>query len=253
MTKNKDEFYFEIIIKSLENAKQFHFDAKTLANIKSYGHAYALAVLGFEEVSKAWGIFYLQFGIYQEEDEIIQDLFKKHITKHFLGLESLSFIFMILWNDFVANTKYKDKLDNIKAIDENGESQIDVFKEQYWDLVLEMSTDEDKEIAEAANKFIELKQITDDFSRKNSFINNRKLLGLYVDVEFDNKTITGPEAFNEDNLEIISTLESFIEITETIMISFKQNITNTTLVQYKEFTKKIMQKVRELENKENKN
>jgi len=160
---------------------------------------------------------------------------------------------MILWNDFVANTKYKDKLDNIKAIDENGESQIDVFKEQYWDLVLEMSTDEDKEIAEAANKFIELKQITDDFSRKNSFINNRKLLGLYVDVEFDNKTITGPEAFNEDNLEIISTLESFIEITETIMISFKQNITNTTLVQYKEFTKKIMQKVRELENKENKN
>jgi len=247
MTENKDEFYFEIILKSLANAKQFHLDTIELSKIKSYGHAYALAVLGFEEIAKAWGVLYLQFGLYQEDDEFIRELFRNHITKQFAGWQTFSMIFLHFWEEFVKNSKYKDKLEEISVIDDNGKLQLETYKKELWDLILDMSIDDNKEISNAANQFIKLKQILDDLSSNNFLMNDRKLLGFYINVEFKNNIVKGPETFTKDNLELIDTLGSFIEISEISIKNYQQNINNPIFIQYKEFVKKLMQKVRELD------
>jgi AbiV family abortive infection protein len=252
MRENKDEFYLELIQKCVKNAKQFYLDALELKKIKSYGHAYALAVLGFEELGKAWGIAFLQIGIYQEDDKIIKELFKDHIIKHFAGWEILSMFFIESWEDFVLNSKYKERYENLSTLDINGKPQPEVYKKQLWDLVLDMSSDDDKEISKAANKYINLKEILDDLSENNRLLNNRKLLGLYVDVDFENSIIKKniiyePEAFGEDNLGMIDTLETFLNISETVLNIYKDNINNPKFIRFKEFVIKIMEKARELD------
>ncbi|HUT81372.1 MAG TPA: AbiV family abortive infection protein [Candidatus Bathyarchaeia archaeon] len=251
MTDNNNEFYLELILKSLGNAKQFNSDAKLLSENNSFGHAYALAVLGFEELAKAWGIFYLHLGIHEKDDELIEKLFSNHVIKHYVGLQAFSLLVLHLWDDFILSTKYKEEYENIKILDANDKHQKEEFEKQLMNFVHDKSKDEDKEISETAKQYHRLKKILDDFSNDNNLINDKKLLGLYVDADLDTHIIEGPDFFTKENIGFIDTVEGFLNLSEHILKGYVDNSNKPEFMQYREFSIKIMEKVRELDDENN--
>lgn len=69
----------EAVILCLENAEQYYQDAEILVAIRSYGHAFALTVLGEEEFGKAM-IYYL-FSQNLFPKDLLSEPFKSYLKK----------------------------------------------------------------------------------------------------------------------------------------------------------------------------
>ena len=77
MESEKEKFYLLTLNTCLKNANQFLKDALVLKEKKSFGHAYSLGVLGFEELAKTWVFYCLFVGLYEEENKILSSFFNK--------------------------------------------------------------------------------------------------------------------------------------------------------------------------------
>lgn len=97
MDQATENFYFDLCEKSLANAEQLLRNAELLHKKKSYGPAYSLAVLGFEELAKTWCGLYLLIGLHLESDKEVKELFYDHKAKHVMSWKSFKIVFNQLW------------------------------------------------------------------------------------------------------------------------------------------------------------
>jgi len=199
-----------LIVKYHANALQFLKDAEILFNNASYGHSYALLVLGFEEWAKTSIGFELLTGFRKGIDMETRDLLKEHTLKHEIGLASFMYILrIILLEESEMKTEHQQLGKRLKK----GEITEKNFEEEFLRLV-----QQDK--SNAAKTYLRFHQgALKDWSNNRRFLNDRKLSGLYVDV--NKRSIASPQdVFSEEEVKqdlldfkmIVTSTNGFIEI-----------------------------------------
>ena len=87
---DKYDFYLKLMETTLKNANQFRKDALLLRSNLSFGHAYSLAILGFEELAKSWFAFGLFIGTHLETGELVSRITSDHQVKQEIGWQTLA-------------------------------------------------------------------------------------------------------------------------------------------------------------------
>ncbi len=192
--KLKKEVSIKIARDSLDNAKSYLEDSKKILN-SNPGHAYALGVLGIEELQKAT-IFYVlprSTDFPMKLDKSLKSLFKNHKAKQFgQELTSSNRIFLELWDKYFKRT---------------GVKPIDLMKE----LIKNPSDKKFKKIKEKVNKKLKVYEN----------IENYKKIGMYVD--FINGKVVGPKDINKKLAKkLIKHLEEEINYTERLFDSINK-------------------------------
>lgn len=92
-----------------QNAESLLNDANLLMNNGSYGHAYALAVLSFEEWSKWWNGVFIFMGLLKYEEYITSPR-KNHPYKH---ISAIQILFILIYSDWF---EISDKQEEVKEL-----------------------------------------------------------------------------------------------------------------------------------------
>ena len=110
MNKKLNEFQLHAAEKCVINAEQFLNDAKLLRDKKSFGHAYSLAVLGFEELAKAAMLVNTFLGTQQEETKEIQKMLENHLQKQVYMWNQITAFIFLEWSEIIKKSEFKDKI-----------------------------------------------------------------------------------------------------------------------------------------------
>ena len=216
----------DFCVKSLVNAKQFLVDAQLLYKNKSYGHAYSLSVLGFEELAKIWTGYYLLLGIHNEKDAEIDDLFFDHVLKQRINWKTIKALLDTILFEQILKTEYRVKLlEKTKGV-----TNIEVFNNHLWELIQEMSEDKkNMEIANIATNQLELKKILQRYNEDKYFMNKRKNDGFYVGFNSDARKVKSPQDFTLDDTKFIDFFQWFCDYTESSLTVFREKIHDSGL------------------------
>ena len=156
--------YYDIYLKlqevCLTNSERFLKDALILKKNHSFGHAYSLAVLGFEELSKFWFAFYLFFSYYDEKNNDLKVGFRNHISKQMYGWDVIaSNIFMEWLEEATQNEQITLLLDDLRR----GKIGYKKYEKLIYEIVQEESNK-----SEIANNILELDRIVKQFFKRES-------------------------------------------------------------------------------------
>lgn len=169
----------------LENVNQYVKDAIILKDRRSYGHAFALAVIGQEELSKS--LVYFLIGLLQEagKKELSEKLRKE---LHSLGAHErkieLGLLTPLMGKAIRESTHEVEKeLPSLKIRKRAGESAEELTREVLNHYAL-------PKIEQIAEKGEHAK-------RRSRTGQKLKKKGLYVDVSSDGKVVTGPFEITE--------------------------------------------------------
>lgn len=214
MNKKLNEFQLLAAEKCVINAEQFLNDAKLLKNNKSFGHAYSLAVLGFEELAKAAILVDVFLGILQEETKKIQKKLENHLEKQFYMWNQIGGLVTLEWFEIIQKSELKDKIPDIPIKNKKDEKK---FEKLLLAVVKEIS--ENTENLEAANislRMLEIEDIKQQLTKNHLLMDKRKQDGFYVDINLDSKKIRNdPQTFTLKNTKLFRTLEGIIPFTKT--------------------------------------
>lgn len=126
---DKYDFYLKLMKISLENANQFRKDALFLREKLSFGHAYSLAILGFEELAKCWFAFGLFIGEFQDTDEIVTDITRDHLVKQMLGWQTLA---MVIMNEWFEHSKFVSEIQILLQQLTKGEISLKSYTKRFF-------------------------------------------------------------------------------------------------------------------------
>ncbi|MHA1667493.1 MAG: AbiV family abortive infection protein, partial [Candidatus Heimdallarchaeaceae archaeon] len=148
---DKYDFYLKLMEVTLDNADQYRKDALLLREKLSFGHAYSLAILGFEELAKVWFAFGLFIGEFRETDDIASDITSDHLTKQEIGWQILSIAIMSEW---LEQSKFMPKIQDLIQELVKGKISIQAYTKKFYNFAeIEGSS------LEIARKVVELKEV----------------------------------------------------------------------------------------------
>jgi len=228
----------------LENVEQFLLDAELLKKNKSFGHAYSLAVLGFEELAKFWMAFYLFTGVYKETDEELDFFQKDHIYKQFTSWEVLAYLLMLAWID---ETRYQDE---IKQLVE--QLQKGIISNKAYERKLRKLLQKESNELEIAKRILEIEEVIKQLNMNPEIMDNKKQRGFYVGFDLRNKKIEyTPSSFIEEDIILIETLRAHFEYSRELFLTIKNNLnrkaTREDLENIRSLTRLLREKISEFE------
>ncbi len=214
---DKYDFYRKLMQVTLENTNQLRKDALLLREKLSFGHAYSLAILGFEELAKCWFVFGLFIGEYQEKDELVLDITSNHLTKQELGWLIIAELVLMDWFE---QTEFKSEIQEIAKQVRKGEISLESYTKKYLKYA-----DIESKSSDVAKRVMELKEILEKLESDNKFMVRRKNEGFYVDFDLKKRKITSsPDKFILDDIQFIDTFNGFYLYTEEILRSIVDNL-----------------------------
>ena len=217
MNSSRYDFYLLLQETCLKNAEQFLTDAELLRKRGSFGHAYSLAVLGFEELSKFWMIHNLFFDIYDENDEQVQVMQSSHVNKHILGWNNFSFI---VFQEYFYSSERKEEILELYEELNNEIISKKAYERKFRNIILS----EIKSIP-LAKKTLEIMDILEKLEADFTIMEKRKQKGFYVEYDLSKKQITySPENFIYDNTLFIDAFSVIVDYAKTYHDSFKSNL-----------------------------
>ncbi len=226
MNEESYEIYLSLCEMSLVNAEQFLRDAILLRENKSYGHANSLAILGFEELTKSWWAFFSYIGMPEYIEGERRLIFKDHLTKHKVGLETLEAFHLLHFKMLLKDTIYEIKL---KEIEENAELEFLDREKQKLLLIKEISKDkENKKIASKAMDLLKLKKYHRQIDDRK--LNERKNEGLYVYDISDSGEIKTPQLFKYEDTGFIDTLNGLVHFFKRLKDDILANLDNPDFI-----------------------
>lgn len=242
MNKKLNEFQLHAAEKCVINAEQFLNDAKLLRDKKSFGHAYSLAVLGFEELAKASILVNIFLGTIQEETKEIQKKLENHLQKQVYMWNQITAFIILEWHEIIMKSEFKDKISNIPNKDKKDEKK---FEKLILTVAKEIS--ENTKNVEAANislRLLEVNDINQRLKKNPSFMENRKQEGFYVDINLGSKKIRNePQTFTLENTKLINTLEGLIFFTKSYVIGLKEAIKQPEWIERVQDIRKFMKQI----------
>lgn len=220
-SKGKErEMFRAFTIKCHENALQLINDAKLLFHNKSYGHCFALLVLGFEEWAKSHLGFAFHIGLLKKTDHELQSLLKNHMWKQSVGL---SLFFIILVNTLIEESEMKENYINLTQEFLAGNISAKRYEEKFRMFIQQDPSIISQNIAQ----FID---VIDEWTKNNRLLEDRKQEGLYVEYNVKNFSTTSPkDSFTrlavENNLTTYEVMiTSTNKLIEALIDRKKQNI-----------------------------
>lgn len=213
-TKGKErELFRAFTIKCHENALQYLQDAKLLFANQSYGHCYALLVLGFEEWAKSLLGFEFYIGFLKKTDHELHSLLRDHAWKQSIGL---SWFYNILNNALVEESEMKDIY--IHLAQEFWERKISEkrYEERFRQLIQQDSSIIGQMVAQFIN-------VINEWNTNPLFLEKKKQAGLYVEFHIKNFSTTSPQdGFTRNEVEeYLETYELMITSTNELIEALK--------------------------------
>ncbi|MCK4332223.1 MAG: AbiV family abortive infection protein [Thermoplasmatales archaeon] len=194
----------------LENAKQYIMDAEMLIKNASFGHAYALAILAYEELGKAIMCIFGTFGcLFTNKDMLTPSIkgwnktFKNHVTKQWIQRiidELYRTVYQVVGQQFDMKESEIEELEMIGLDDEDMKELIKNFV-QSPDKGIELiksifsSMGNFKKDLEDLLKERGVDRVIKEFPLKKP-LEKEKQRGLYVDYK-DGKFIS-PKSIGKD-------------------------------------------------------
>lgn len=202
-------------IKCYENAVQFVQDAELLFAHQSYGHCYALLVLGLEEWSKAMTGFLFHLGFPRIADTELQSILKDHTWKQRFGLVMVSSFHV----DYVIEES-EMKEDYMKIVQGLAEGQIDLST--YGDEFFRLLKQDPSNAAQNLTQFFD---VIDELAKNHRIIEERKHAGLYVEIDPENFSVTSPQDVftKEQAAEYLETYKYIVNFTIYIIDVLKDH------------------------------
>lgn len=214
---DKYDFYRKLMEAILNNANQFRKDAQLLREKLSFGHAYSLAILGFEELAKCWFVFGLFLGEYEASDDVVSDITSVHLTKQELGWQIIAVIIMMEWYE---ETKYHIEIQELLNQLKKGDINLETYTKKYLKFV-----EIESKSSDFAIRVLELKEVSEKFESDNRYMVRRKNEGLYVDFDLKKRKITSsPDKFILDDIQFIDTFDGFYLYTEELFKTLLDNL-----------------------------
>ena len=116
----KLDLYAKATISSLENAEQWMKDAKLLMENSSFGHANALLRFACEETAKAYVCWLTSERMLPIDNEVVEDVFRKHRVKNEI------IVSLLLFAQWISdNPKWKEMLNGDFAVSEEQMTESD--------------------------------------------------------------------------------------------------------------------------------
>lgn len=191
-------FYRTLFEATLKSAEQYLKDAKLLVKHGSYGHAYSLTVLGFEEWSKSMLAVGLFLGFVEKDDELVSDFKTNHISKQ---LEGIRLLFTIVEEAWLEAPQTRDEVIQLKMSTLRGEISYKSFERKYRRLL-------EKDPSPVAQTLRDLLEQLDKIDVR--YIEEKKQRGFYVDFDLEKRIYETPEQFILSDIEFINTLEFLV-------------------------------------------
>ncbi|NPD90442.1 MAG: AbiV family abortive infection protein [Asgard group archaeon] len=248
MKQKSQEFYLELAETCLANAVQFSKDAIVLCDNESFGHAYSLAVLGFEELAKTWIAFDLFLGISQDTDEIIELIQVDHITKQ-----------IYLWNMFgtfirmewLKVTKYAQEVTEISMKKNITEKEAN---RKIKKIIQKDCEDTDNEnVADIASSLLQIEDVLGQLNANHKLMDNKKKKGFYVGFDINAQKITNDPLKFSNNPIFIETLNGLVNYTKIFITGLKENLDSPLIQKYILESRKIMDSIRSMDKSKEEN
>ena len=248
MKQELQEFYLELAETCLANAVQFNKDAIALRDNESFGHAYSLAVLGFEELAKTWIAFDLFLGISQKTDELIELIQVDHKTKQ-----------IYLWNMFdgfirmewLRETKFAQEVAEISM---NKEITDKEANRKIKKIIQKDSEDKDNEnLANIASTLLQIEDVLQQLRSNLKLMDNKKKMGFYVGFDINTQKITNDPLKFSKNPIFIETLSGIVNFTKEFITGLKENLDNPKIQKFILESRKIMDSIRSMDTSEEEN
>lgn len=237
MESKKEKFYLLTLNTCLRNAEQFIKDALILKEKKSFGHAYSLGVLGFEELAKAWVFYDLFIGLVEEEDKTLSYLTTKHVFKQMKGVHTLSSIILLEW---FKVSEFRNEIIGIFEELNKGNISFESYAESFYRIVLK-----DIQNSEIGTTIVELFKELEEIDKDNKIIDKRKQSGFYVDFDIKrDKILSTPESFNEEKTMNIETYEIFMQYSKDYFDEFQKNLDEKSVKKELENVRESMKYIR---------
>lgn len=187
-------FLRKVAKESLENAEQFVDDAKVLFRKKSYGHAFALAVLGEEELAKAIMYSNAAEGLIGIKGKWREDL-HKHKWKQIIAFTIAMMYELILILEEAADfAKKKSKGDDR------------MFKQIFEKKAVQILQKEDRLFAHRKGEVFEHLELFGELQRKRE-------KAMYVDANLKELKISSPKKIKRSTAKrYISHVKERLEI-----------------------------------------
>ena len=239
MNKKLNEFQLYAAEKCVINAEQFLNDAKLLKDNKSFGHAYSLAVLGFEEIAKAAILVDVFLGTLQEKTKEIQKNLENHLEKQFYMWNQIAGLVILEWYQIIQNSEFKDKIPDIPIKNEKDEKK---FEKLLFTVVKKISENTiNLETANISLRMLEIEELKQQLKKNPYLMDKRKQDGFYVDINVGSKQIRNdPQTFTLENTKLINTLEGIIPFTKAFVEGLKELIKQPEWIERVRNLRKLM-------------
>lgn len=235
---DKYDFYLKLIETTLNNAEQFQKDALLLRSNLSFGHAYSLAILGFEELAKCWFAFGLFIGTYLETDVLVSGITSDHQVKQELGWQTLAYIILSEWFE---NTGYKAEINELAKQLRKKEISLESYTRRFYRFA-----EQESKSLEIAQSVVELTLVLEKLEDDKKYLIKRKNEGLYVDFDLSQRRITSsPDKFILDNVVFIETFDGFCRYTKEFIKEIKNNLKRKTIKEAIDNVRKSLDFIRE--------
>ncbi|MFQ5981081.1 MAG: AbiV family abortive infection protein [Candidatus Heimdallarchaeota archaeon] len=213
MSHDERDFFRRLTIKYHENALQFLKDAECLIENASYGHAYALLVLGFEEWAKSMNGLGFLSGYYKTTDRDVMSAMRDHVWKQGFGLSTIE---VFAAHALLEESPMKEDYTILGQNFNEGKIDYETFQQELRRLLR-------KDTSEIASTYSGVLDVIEEFNENPLMLDERKQAGLYVDFKLKQREIHSPlDDFSRDKLlENLQTYRAFITVTDGLIEGFK--------------------------------
>ncbi|MCE7749476.1 MAG: AbiV family abortive infection protein [Candidatus Heimdallarchaeota archaeon] len=233
----KYDFYSKLMKVILDNANQFRKDAQLLREKLSFGHAYSLAILGFEELSKCWFVFGLFLGEYEASDDIVSDITSVHLTKQELGWQIIAMIVMMEWFE---ETQFQDEIQELFKQLTKGVINLETYTKKYMKFAERESNSSD-----LAQRVLKLEEVSKKLEADNKYMMKKKNEGFYVDFDLIKRKITSsPDKFILGDIQFIDTFDGFYLYTEELFKAILDNLKRKSIQEALKNTRAMFRRLR---------
>lgn len=175
----QEAFLRKVAIESYKNSERFVKDAEILLKKKSYAHAFALAILGEEELAKAAMYSNAADGTVGIEGKWRKDLSKSHTTKQIVAFGiALMYELILITADAADFAKKKAK--------GNVEKARQIYEKKYQEFLQE----EQNMFAQRRGDVYEHLEIFERLQQKRE-------KAMYVDASLEEKRISSPKSLKK--------------------------------------------------------
>ena len=230
MSSERDFLFYRVLFEAtLKSAEQYLKDAKLLAKHGSYGHAYSLAVLGFEEWSKSMLALNLFLGFTEKDDELVSEFKTNHISKQQMGL---LWLFGLVEEAWLGAPQTRDEVEQLKMSFLQGEISYESFERKYRRLLT-------KDPSYEAQVLNDLLEQLDDLDVH--YIETKKQRGFYVDYNLEKRIYETPKQFILSDIEFINTLEFLVDFAKGLssLLRSRQKSVKEHIQSIRGFAKKL--------------